>query len=697
MGEWFDDSPVSISAGFNPALPSSWATSWFTNDFNEIAPDGGDRPIDHLLSEPSGRSRSWFLGLDIGTTGISAVLLNRATRSLFPLYWHAAEPSSAPDSAQRRGRRWFRLPAIASGDRPIPPTSFHPSGHARSAQGDPEQAPRQMYPMKLFLALGIPYVAADNRHWEPLIQWSTTKAMPLHWFRQALQALIGTLTQSASAESWRARLAATHPSKVVQPSLVCGAVGLGDEQLQDALRQLGCVIVGCPSGWPDAYGVNIREALIKTQLIDHPSQLAIVPEAIAIILSGLRYSDGESVQSPVHAPPSFAHTDSTGATLAISAGATVTDLALLQLPDDVQELSQPAFHIRSLAFGGSALDQDIFSQLLLPLVRDSGAMPALSNDNTPHSPLRDSLRLSVEPADWQAIAAMGWSCPPAGQPAVAERIRLQQLLNHSIAGQRFLSLAQTLKRELQHYEQCTLAVGETEYPIHRQALGNLVFIPFLETLKWSILQLLHTSSIAEEDIRQVVCSGGTASLRVIALWLRKRFPRATIIQDNYGVPQGELDDRALTSQESQCSRVAYGLATLPLHAQLFSQAMELDDYAVLNALLSVMAHEPMSISTILQKLTEYGIRGDRHYAKILRLLNGYLPPGLNSGRETDGWIAARSRLSLVSASARLFERKSPNSFKINQRVKALIQERLNTLRDMLYSSAVQQTNYSDWK
>uniref|UniRef100_A0ACD5GST2 Uncharacterized protein n=1 Tax=Desertifilum tharense IPPAS B-1220 TaxID=1781255 RepID=A0ACD5GST2_9CYAN len=31
--------------------------------------------------------RIWYVGIDFGTTGISAVLLNAATQLTYPLYW----------------------------------------------------------------------------------------------------------------------------------------------------------------------------------------------------------------------------------------------------------------------------------------------------------------------------------------------------------------------------------------------------------------------------------------------------------------------------------------------------------------------------------------------------------------------------------------------------------------------------------
>lgn len=721
MEEGFDDTPFSIKTDINPALAPGGGTDLL----------GGDRPF----SVESDETCPWFLGLDIGTTGISAVLLNRVTRTLFPIYWHTTGSASSgsaslesasfnPGNPDGEKGRWFRLPAVVSGDRPTHPTSFQPSGHRVSisfGQGQSsgqEQPALEIHHIKPYLALGIPYfydsslsdetgadgtIVGHHRHWEPLVQWSTTKAFPLHWFQQAVQALAATLTQSASADSWQMEVASTVPAEPNSPALACSAVGLGDEQLQSALRQLGGVVVGCPSDWPDSYGVNLREALIKTRLIAHSTQLAIVPEAIAVILSGLRYPDGDVLRSPDQsAPPPFTQNSATGAILAISAGATATDLALLPSLPEHQSLLQEAFHLQSLAFGGDALDQDIISQLVLPLVRRDAGMAETAEHRPQGASHHEALRLSMELSDWRAIAVTDWPSPPAGHPALADRIRFQQTLHDSSAGQRLLTLAQTLKIGLQHYEQCHLAVGDQDYRIYRRDLGTLVFVPFLETLKQSVLHLLQTASIAEDDIQKVICSGGTASLRVIALWLRKRFPNATIIQDNYGkdnsgkdIPgrsDGQGDRHALPVQNNQCSRVAYGLATLPLHPRLFTEGKATDDYEVLSALLDAMPKEPLAVDAILQQLASRGMGGepsvDRLTEKIVRLLNGYFPPGIKVGLDIDTWIAAGSRKALLSHSTCLFEQPAPNLYRLNHQSKALVQQRLTQLRQALHPNLI---------
>ncbi|MFS8118985.1 MAG: hypothetical protein ACMG55_10905, partial [Microcoleus sp.] len=42
------------------------------------------------------RNPRWYLGIDFGSTGLSAALLDRTSHQLHPIYWEATEHSKAP-------------------------------------------------------------------------------------------------------------------------------------------------------------------------------------------------------------------------------------------------------------------------------------------------------------------------------------------------------------------------------------------------------------------------------------------------------------------------------------------------------------------------------------------------------------------------------------------------------------------------
>uniref|UniRef100_A0ACD5GSA8 Uncharacterized protein n=1 Tax=Desertifilum tharense IPPAS B-1220 TaxID=1781255 RepID=A0ACD5GSA8_9CYAN len=60
-----------------------------------------------------------------------------------------------------------------------------------------------------------------------------------------------------------------------------------------------------------------------------------------------------------------------GHTLAINSGATMTELVLVDLPNQHQKLTHPDFKLRSFAYGDQAIDQDIISQLFLPQAEET--------------------------------------------------------------------------------------------------------------------------------------------------------------------------------------------------------------------------------------------------------------------------------------------------------------------------------------
>lgn len=651
-----------------------------------FSPPEGDRPDD--LDDST--ARTWVLGLDIGTTGISAVLLNRVTHALFPMYWHQVKPSTRPPlslTEDEHASRWFRLPANVTCDRQGSLSSFTPSIHHALDPRELDRTHHALHRIKPYLALGIPYISAATQKWEPIVRWSAQTPIPLQWFQYAMQTLLATLTQSASAASRNGHASASTDSDSEQSLIVCRAVGLDDGQVQSALSSLSNIVVGCPGHWPDTYPINIRRLLFQTSLIANTTRVTVLPEAIALILSRLPCPDGHPLTLPDQAASQIVDQASlSGATLAISSGTTLTELSLVHVPSDLATLSRQDFYLHSLDYGGEALDQDIISHILLPIVNGEAGHPSPPENAEDASFYSNGFHLSFAEDDWETIAKTDWRCPPSGNPAIADRIRFQQTLHQSGAGHRLLTLAQALKIGLQYYEQCNLNVGERRFCIHRRDLGNQVLIPFVEMLKTSILHLLKDASTTESEIQQVICSGGTASFRIIALWLRKRFPNATIVQDSYGLKsQRNGKDSVPRSDEiNQCSRVAYGLATLPLHSRIAEQTQYVDDYMLINTLLKILPNGVLSVSAIMRRLDDQGINSDRHYDRIMRLLNGYLPPDIRTGWQTDEWLMPLSRLMLTPESTTLFEQPNPQMYRLKHQAKVLMQLRLQAIEADLH-------------
>ena len=220
-----------------------------------------------------------------------------------------------------------------------------------------------MRSLKSLLKVGIPFYAANQETWEPTIRWADAQQMPLILAQESLQAMFQTLRAIDSPD--RPGNSATSDS-----ALVCGAIGLDPYQFQQALDQLQGVIIGYPANWPDTYSFNIREALLAAQLVIHPEQIFFVEDAIAAVLSGLRNPVAQDPEQPVQSThqQSLYNCDWQGGAVVISAGASLTDLALVDIPQTLQELTYADFSLRSFPYAGDAIDQDIICQLLYPLV-----------------------------------------------------------------------------------------------------------------------------------------------------------------------------------------------------------------------------------------------------------------------------------------------------------------------------------------
>ncbi|MDX2213343.1 MAG: hypothetical protein SFY66_08650 [Oculatellaceae cyanobacterium bins.114] len=607
----------------------------------------------------------WYLGIDFGTTGISAVLLNRVSLELYPLYWcMGTQPDSPVDeSASHRnlGDKQFRLPTIvylSPSDRPSNMPDFamdfmgqsnlvtvtfptaHPQGASHpSVMADPSK--RLLRDAKPYLNVGIPHYSPETAQWEPVLQWSN-QSLSLSAVHQAVRTLLSTLsiTEEDIAD-------ATTPT--------CAVLGMEESSFQTALRQLAGVVVGCPVGWADTFSFNIREAILGARLVNRPDQIFVVEDAIATLLSGLPSADARPLTLPqgIAQNPDLHNMDWDGPTLVINAGATVTDMALVNLPQDLQTLTYQDFHLRSLAYAGNALDQDIICHLIYPAWLQRLPQGGNSSASRQSTPPTDGTSLNYtfgsgngaksgtfvdgwnwQPSDAEPPSEQNWrnlgldnlSFPLVGEPDVQNRFALQQRLSNSPIGQGLLEAARHLKLVLQQQDRFVLQLGDQQLAIARQDLASGVFLPYIQRLNRELNALMNQTGIAALNINQVMCTGGTASLAAIARWLPQKFPNATIIQDTYG---GDRTSSPFSNCLPICSRVAYGLATLPLHTNVLDLArQQYSPYFLLLELLRAFPDQPLSVGAVMQLLERRGINTQVCHQQILSLLEGQLPPGL---------------------------------------------------------------------
>jgi hypothetical protein len=405
-----------------------------------------------------------------------------------------------------------------------------------------------------------------------------------------------------------------------QSMLQVEAEGLESETLTTALQQLEGVIVSCPAAWGDTYRFNLREAVLEANLVQSPEQIFFLEDAIASVLAVLPTSKAESLESggvgewgrfsppieelsnkpsprPPVSPSPSSLTYQRGATLVINAGATTTELALVNLPDDLRDLTYSDFSLCSWPYAGHAIDQDIFCQLLYP---------QLSREQQQQLSQGGDLEL-----------------PQPGQPDQVKRDRLVLQLQTSPLGQALLKACGCLKVIVQHKDEFTLELGteKERWVLKRLDLETRVLRPFIQQLHQKLNSLLIASGLLEAGISQVFLLGGTAHFSSLAQWIQRRLPNATVIQD---------------AESSSNSWVATGLATLPVYPNVLNRLRhQYSDYFLLLELLSAfpdtvgeLATRSYSLEDIMQRLERRGLNTEACYDRLFRLVENQLPDGL---------------------------------------------------------------------
>lgn len=658
--------PPSVAQPAEIELQGSLADLIYDLLGSELEPElgGGTSPGD-ISATPV-----WYLGLDIGTTALSAVLLDRAQRQLYPLYW-----TRTSASISGLGDRRFRLPLVAGSPASAPPDSIEsphrvytpwkiPLAKENILPTDatnPADAPVwQLHRLKPYLGLGTPDVTLDLNRQDGLIQWSDNEQVPLLALRQVLQTALSSLTAEPS----------------IDLGLSCGALELDAAALRSALRQLAGIVVSSPINSSEAYRFNLRQVILQLGLVTQPEQIVFVEEPIAALFSLLRQEGSTTVvaedgtqEDLVKENSVLHHLDWQGNTLILSAGATLTELAIVQLPPQIQDLSSADFQTRSLSYAGNSIDQDIICQILIPLLQQ----PVSEDTRLARG---EKAHLHLNPVHLDRLDLSSLTLPVPGEPDLVARYRLQQRLESCQSGQILQEAAHYLKLALQQQNQLILQVGDRIGTILRQDLGSEVILPYVQKLNRELNTLLKQTQTPVSSVQQILCTGGTASIAAIARWLRQKFPNATILQDTYTRPIA-LYDHSFAS----CSRVAYGLAVLPLYAQLLNTIPQQNGaYWLLAALLQHFPAHPITVDEGIEILQRQGIDGGACRSQLLDLLEGHLPPGLLP-TEAEAILLAPSLPQPQppeSLAAPLFHQQD-DRYGVNPLLQAIVLHRLETL------------------
>ncbi|MEO1094650.1 MAG: hypothetical protein AAFX01_07090 [Cyanobacteria bacterium J06638_28] len=606
--------------------------------------------------EPSPQLEEWFLGIDLGTSGLSAVLMNRVTGAAYPLYW--------VDSRLGQGNEaTFRLPAIATLAPQVSPEGatweLAAVGTTVTAGSTTQTDQLLINALKPLLKIGLPHSTSEGRR-APLVQWTTQQTVPLQLVLTSVQALLSQVRQASEAE------------------VELGAAGLEGAELHRAFGALQGVIVGHPTQWADTYCLNLREAILAARIVAEPSQIFFVEEAIAAILSGLS-DPNEPAADPGKTTQTLYQSDWQGGTVVISAGGACTEVGMVDLPHPLDTLERDDFALRNFAYGGDALDLDIICQLLLPPERRQPRAPGNRRQGIDTGWSWRPTRPEVVNARWDSLELEAIETPQLAEPDISLRANLRQHLEASPLGQSLLEAARYLKLILQNQGQYQLELADQSWRVLRRDLESRVLVPYIQRLNQHINALLSRTGLSSQGINQVICTGGSASFAPISKWLRQKFPNATIIQDTY--PSNRLPS---------CSRIAYGLVNLCRYPQLLDVPRhQYSDYFLLSELMRVVPDQPMPVKGILHLLEEQGVNTEACRDRILAILEGHLPPGLVADASSRTYL---SRTTLNSetyqaiSGSTLFTHQSGQIYMLNAQQRDRLQAHLSMLMTDKYQS-----------
>jgi hypothetical protein len=573
------------------------------------------------------------LGIDFGSSGLSAALLDRASGQLHPIYWETPQAQGSVANAS------FRIPSVAVMEETAP-SGTGPQVTVKSVGYRQLDLPVEEFLLQNFkwpLKVGIPYQRGTAGMYEPLLQWSPDRAMSIALPLHGVRALLATLnprnqgqTFGGSGEVWDSEMPGANFALLPVSNLICKASGLTAETLNAALKDLQGVILGTPAGWSEAYSFNLREAVLGAALVASGAQIFVVPDAIATLVAavtpvknptGMSSSALDSIQGELEeaAPLTVNASSFSGGTLILNAGAVTVELALVELPENLQDLTRADFTCQSFDAAGNAFDQDIVCQLL------------------------------AKNETW----GMSIDLPRPGHPDLPSRYQLQQRLQGSAFGLQLLEAARHLKVILQHQESFVLDIGQQHWDVKRRDLESLVLVPFLQQLNRQLNALLSRAGMSPAGINQAICTGGMGGWPAIARWLRQKLPNAIVVQDReleVDRDISEIHNSALnsvsqsTKSSKESGRVACGLASLALYPQILDVLQQqYSDFFLLWELMQVLGPKTLSFEEILQLLERQGVNTRTCEPRIMQILEGKLPAGLLPDEQDFMLLAEESR------------------------------------------------------
>ena len=513
---------------------------------------------------------TWFLGIDIGSTAIRTSLLNANTGKVYPLYLDDAdemlckllwnEEHSLDDPISKEIRVLIK--------------KFQNAGR--------ENGEVAITHFKQFLKLGLPYRGVST--WQPIVQWTNGHQASLRWLIAALKNLLEQIQTRAS-----------HP-KLPDLGLI--------------LLKLSGVVFGYPTNWSDTYILNVREAILKSELVSQAEQVMALEQAIAPVLSLIH---NQKLSQEI--------------TLLIDSGAVTTSLCLIKGILDIKAIDRSKVHIKGLDYAGISLSQDIIVQLFYP------HWQLITNPNR-HLCNFDQLNL-----------------PDVATDSPQQRSLLQQYLLNSTIGQQMLELADRVKitfgRDIQIDSWNEELMGQPIVVLRRE-MENLILQPFIQRINRELNAVISNAGILGEDVQQVLLLGSTMHIPLLSRWLTQKLPNAKI--DSLGI-----------------STVANGLAAAPLYPHLYDVTrQQYSDYFLLQEICRLKLTQSINSTQLLKQLQIRGVNIKACRDRILSILQGDLPEGLFPWLEPEhGVILEDPTLSSDLFTGHLFDLETDGTYQPN--------------------------------
>ncbi len=447
------------------------ADPWDSSEVAEEAPSDGD---DH----------TWYLGIDLGESQIAAVLWCGETGEAFPIHWswHPAKGAgwgsvvedrpTYPAAiyltpAQRNLERWD---AAARRSPSMPWTGFAGLQAAR-------RQPRGLLLGQFKQALGkaVPCVLPGELSLEPKIAWTETQAIAFHWLVQGLTGLLRPLAVARSGQIL----------KEEQPRFLCSVSGWSPEQLRQVLAQVQGVMVGQPVGATAAFQFNVREAVLRSQLVASPDQVMFVADGVAAAIA--QFPEGDTGQ---------------GTWLVIQTEVGQTQLAITSVKDGDWSTATHRF-----AYGAGDLECDAIAHLFCK-----------------------------EPELRRQFGVGDLPLPVPGQVDEVLRAKWRYRLLDWPDGCSLLNLAGQLARAV---EPMGLALGNYQWTLSPEDWRSQVLEPWLDCLNGELNHLFSWSGVAPLKITQVITLGSLAQSAAVQEWLRRKVAGVEILRgDRHLVARG---------------------------------------------------------------------------------------------------------------------------------------------------------------